>query len=112
MKCERLLMTRKDRTLTQAQVAELAGIEPQNYSKYERGTANPGLPIFERLCVALQVSASYLLGLTDSPAAVYPLTVNDELTADEAHLLSNYRACTDDWKANIAAIARTAAQGR
>lgn len=109
MNTDHLRRARANANMTQAQVAELVGIEPNNYSRYETGKHSPTLEIFERLCVALKVSASYLLGLTSSPGDVYPQPEDKRLEPDEMELLEDYRLCSEAWRLNVLMSARAGA---
>jgi len=62
---DRLLVVRRHRGLSQEQLAEKTGLFPTDISKYERGISMPTLPRLVRLARALEVSADYLLGLSD-----------------------------------------------
>ena len=53
--------------LKQNQVAESIGILPQLYLKYEKDKSVPSASVIINLANAYNVSADYLLGLTDSP---------------------------------------------
>jgi len=60
----RLLEVRKQRALSQQQVAELAGVHFTNVGKYERAEAVPSADVFNRIAKALEVSPDYLLNGT------------------------------------------------
>ena len=64
---ERLKVVRKDQNLTQKQVAIGIEILEQAYQRYEYGNKIPGIDKLEKLCRYFNVSADYLLGLTDEP---------------------------------------------
>lgn len=64
---EYLKRFRKERGLTQQQVAADIGIIPQLYQKYERDNSMPSAAIIIVLSKAYGVSADYLLGLSDEP---------------------------------------------
>lgn len=51
----------------QKMVAEELGIERTRYLKYEHGDAMPPMNVFAQICELLNVSADYLLGLSDRP---------------------------------------------
>jgi transcriptional regulator with XRE-family HTH domain len=59
-----LLEVRKQRALSQQQVAELAGVHFTNVGKYERAEAVPSADVFNRIAKALEVSPDYLLNGT------------------------------------------------
>jgi transcriptional regulator with XRE-family HTH domain len=61
---QRLSEARKRRGLAQCGLAVEAGIACSQISNYECGERLPSLENFFKLCVALNVSADELLGLT------------------------------------------------
>lgn len=62
---ERLKELRIEKSLTQQQVAEQLGITQRAYSHYEIGDREPSVALIKQLCKLFEVSADYLLGLTD-----------------------------------------------
>lgn len=64
---EKLVEARKNKCLTQDQLAEKLYVTRQAVSRWERGTAEPDLQTLARLCHILGVSAEYFIG-TDSAA--------------------------------------------
>lgn len=62
---ERLKLELKNSQLTQKQIAEKLGIDNSNITKWKSGENSPSLEVFYQLCILLDVSADYLLGLTD-----------------------------------------------
>ena len=64
---ERLKEARKLRVTTQKQVAEGIQVTESQYQKYEHGKVKPGYDIIIKLCQYFNVSADYLLGLSDNP---------------------------------------------
>lgn len=49
----------------QKQIAEECGIHPSCITQYKKGDSQPTLDVLFKLCRALDVSADYLLGLSD-----------------------------------------------
>ena len=83
---------RKEKGLTQTQLAELLNLDQTAVSKWENGKALPDTQMLVRLAQFFDVSTDYLLGL--SPL-FYPdrvKTVASGLTQDEQELLKDYRA--------------------
>lgn len=62
---ERLRFVRKARGLTQQSAANAFGISLRGYCRWEAGEREPSLTVFARIAKTLNVSADYLLGLTD-----------------------------------------------
>ena len=63
----RLLALRKDRGLTQAELAEKAGLADRTYADIERGTVNMRLTTLVKICEALNVRPNDLLLSDDAP---------------------------------------------
>lgn len=63
--CARLKEIRKQRKMTQQDIADKTGIPSTSISHIEAGSRKPSLENFFKLAVVLNVSADYLLGRTD-----------------------------------------------
>lgn len=63
----RIKAIRKERKLTQKQMAELLSTTERNYQYYEAGSREPALETFVEIADVLQVSTDYLLGRSDIP---------------------------------------------
>ena len=61
---------REDRDLTQADIAKVLQTTQQQYSKIETGRADISGEKLKRLAVFYNISADYILGLTDVPRAL------------------------------------------
>jgi len=55
---------RRDRGLTQAEVATSARLSKEVYGRIERGEMMPSVPTMQRLCHVLEVDANTLLGFS------------------------------------------------
>lgn len=62
---EKIQFLRESKNMTQKQVSEFLGIKQQQYARYEKGINEIPLHHFKNLCICFNVSADYLLGLTD-----------------------------------------------
>ena len=62
---ERLKELRIEHGLTQKELAEKLNIDPANITNWKKGVNLPSLEVFFELCKLLDVSADYLLGLTE-----------------------------------------------
>ena len=62
---ERLKGIRKNRKETQADTAQVIGIDQRQYSRYENGKNELPIRYLIELCKHWDVSADYILGLTD-----------------------------------------------
>jgi len=63
----RLKEIRLQMKFTQRQIATEIEISETQYQNYEYGKKEPTLSNFEKLCNYFNVSADYLLGLSDDP---------------------------------------------
>ena len=54
----------KNSGMAQRDIAAGIGVSPQTVSRYMRGDIFPALDTLARLCVLLDVSADYILGIT------------------------------------------------
>lgn len=61
----RLALLRKDKGISQSELANIAGIHANVLGRYERGEATPSVEMAAKLADALGVSLDYLIGKTD-----------------------------------------------
>ena len=61
---ERLQWVRDCKNITQKELAEYLGIK-QQYARYEKGINIMPITYLSKICEYLDVSADYILGLTD-----------------------------------------------
>lgn len=59
---------RNEFNLKQGDIAESIGVLQQLYYKYESGKVTPSATVIYKLARAYDVSADYLLGLSDNPS--------------------------------------------
>lgn len=64
---ERLLKLREERKETQQQLADAIGITRQSLSRYETNERTPNIELVYNIAKHFNVSADYLLGLSDNP---------------------------------------------
>ncbi|MDO4154738.1 MAG: helix-turn-helix transcriptional regulator [Clostridia bacterium] len=64
---DRLTNLRVDRDIKQEEVAQLLGIHQSAYSKYEKRRVKLQIEDLLKLCEFYNISADYILGLTDTP---------------------------------------------
>lgn len=62
---ERMRALRQDSDLSQAQIADMLGIAQTTYSQYELEKRSMPIEYLIALCKFYNVSADYMLGLTD-----------------------------------------------
>lgn len=65
MNLERLKELRKEKNLTQPDIAQMLGISATAYSKYELGKSKPDIDSLVKLSKFYEVSLDYIVGLTD-----------------------------------------------
>lgn len=64
---DRLTNLRVDHDIKQAEIAQLLGIKQSAYSKYEKRRVKLQIEDLLKLCEFYNISADYILGLTDTP---------------------------------------------
>lgn len=64
---ERIAWIRDCRSISQKEVAEALGIKQQQYARYEKGINIMPITYLNPICKILNVSADYIIGLTDEP---------------------------------------------
>lgn len=64
---ERIRNLREDKDLTQTDIANYLHTSQTVYSRYERNERSLPLEMLYELCKFYNVSADYILGLTDNP---------------------------------------------
>lgn len=69
---ERLIKTREARGLSRSELAEACGVNLRAFAAYERNENKPKVAVLAKICEVLDVSADYLLGLTDLPNRQQP----------------------------------------
>jgi transcriptional regulator with XRE-family HTH domain len=72
---------RKEFGLSQKQVADVWGVTPQTYQIYEYGKSSPSAETIKKIAVAFEVSADYLLGISDKARPTPKDTEIEQFTA-------------------------------
>lgn len=67
---ERIKNVREDRDMTQAEVGRLLHKSQQGYNHIEMGRAELKIEDLKTLCRFYNLSADYLIGLTDKPISL------------------------------------------
>ena len=101
---ERLKRARKDAHLTQLDVETCTGIGSKSISRYECGSSAPEPDTIVKLLRLYDVSAAYILGLSDRPgrfdqSADAASAATDGLSAAEQRLLAAYRGAAPERRA-------------
>lgn len=63
---EKIAYERERQNITQKEMASRLGIKQQQYSRYEKGINVMPVTYLLKICKILDVSADYILGLTDN----------------------------------------------
>jgi transcriptional regulator with XRE-family HTH domain len=63
----RILELKKEKNLLQKDIANASGVTVRNYQRYEKGEAQPTLPVLLKLADYFNVSLDYLVGRSDDP---------------------------------------------
>lgn len=98
---EKIKNLRKEKGLTQSDLARLMNVSKSTIAMYETNKNYPNLIMVKQLCQILETTGDYLIGLVDNPLEVYKSNArNDtsELHADEKNLLANYSQLNNDGK--------------
>lgn len=66
----RIREIRKEKGLSQKEIAKMINMNQTQYSRYERGENEIKVNVLIDICRALEVSSDYILGLTDDPRPV------------------------------------------
>lgn len=90
--------------LTQGELAKVLGITQDSISLWEKGKRIPDTPYIAKLAEYFDVSADYLLGLSDDLGAPIPAPP-PALPADEKELLDLYRQLNYEGKQRLLARA-------
>ena len=91
---KRLRELRKQRNLTQLQLADAISVNKQTISQYERGVRRPDFDTLDLLCDFFNVSSDYMLGKDDVTMRLIDsetLAIVDSLTDEEMNLISDFR---------------------
>lgn len=86
---EKLLTERKNRNLSQRQVANALGISEGQYAHYEKGRASPDVNMVYQICMFFNVSFDEWLGINKT--APPPASENAEKDSREQKLIEDFK---------------------
>lgn len=89
----RIIAARELKGLSQSDLSRRLHTAQQNISRYESGRNDPKASILRDFCVQLNISPSYLLGLSDDPRPSEDL--GQELTVEKVKLLDLWDRADD-----------------
>jgi len=64
MYTERLLLAREKKGMSQKELSKIIGIKQQQYARYEKGINIMPITYLKKICIALDISSDYIIGLT------------------------------------------------
>ena len=86
----RLRTLRKEKGLSQQQLAQTLGISQQSVNKYENHNVEPDIGMLSQMADLFDTTVDYLIGRSDERVP-HGRGVPPELTMSEADLLTRYR---------------------
>lgn len=105
---KRLKAARELRSMSQADLADRAGLPPSAISHYETGTRRPSFTNLRRLAEAMEVTTDYLIGRTKRPNGAD--ASDDRLLRDFERLSLADRKLARELVANLARRGRSASR--
>ena len=104
---ERLKELRKEKRITQEQLAAIIGVERSSIGKYEgKSHIIPSDDVKYRIAEYFGVTVDYLMGYSDNP---HPHSGNISLTDEESELVTIYRSLNAAGRNMVLHIARVCA---
>lgn len=97
---EKLRKTRKEKKLTQRQLADLIGAKHNSVSNWETGINRPDPDTIGLICGVLQISPNDLL-ISQVPASPHAEPDFPPLSPDESQLIHLYRSVNPDGQSRI-----------
>ena len=87
----RLIEVLKESNINQSELAKKLNIERQGITNYKNGNSIPSLDTFKKLCILLNTSADYLLGLEeyDGTEIKQQIPQQDTHTDNRSYYLKN-----------------------
>lgn len=98
----RLKQLRKEKNLTQTDIANSLGITRERYGLYEAGKRQIGLELLDKVADFYSVSVDYVIGRVDSTEPVF--------TSEEKQLLDIYRTLDERGRKTVLSSAETQKQ--
>lgn len=95
MRFNRIAILRNQRSLTQAELAEIFGVAQSTIQSWECGTRQPPLDRLIAIADYFNVSLDYLMDRTDSPAVLFD-TKKDPSPEERAQAVEAAAAALDD----------------
>ena len=102
----KLKLLRKEYGISQQKLADAIGMSQQSINQYENHGTEPDIITLSRLADFFETSVDYLIGHTDIRDHIEP-TSAFHLNADEANVITQYRALTPKERACVAQVIET-----
>lgn len=103
---ERLAQARKNRKVSQEELASRLGVHAPIIGRYERGEVKPSVEVAARIAQALGVSLDFLTGLTDRELDSEVIGLMDDLQGlekdEQSHIIKTLQSLIRDAKARAA----------
>ena len=104
----RLKELRKEKNLTQKELAQIFSKTDDSIFSWEKGRSQPSIDTIRKFCEFFEVSADYLLGIEDEYGKTFTVTTEkraETKSEEESGLLRSYRKLSATGKARVAAYA-------
>ncbi len=89
---EKLKAARKQRDLSQKELAKLIGVQAQTIGRWETGKSKPNLETLNKLCEILDVTLHYFINEEH---------VDYQLNLEETFIVNKFRELNDDGKSIV-----------
>ena len=102
----RLKELRKEKNLTQKELAQIFSTTDDSIFSWEKGRSQPPIDTIRKFCEFFEVSADYLLGIEDECGKTFTVTTEkrtETKSEEESGLLRSYRKLSATGKARVAA---------
>lgn len=89
---EQLKIARKQKSLSQAALGKLLGVQAQTIGRWENGKSKPNLETVNKLCEILDVTLHYFISEEH---------VDYQLNLEETFIINKFRELNDDGKSIV-----------
>ena len=86
---KRLKQLRKEKHLTQQDIARILNVDESTYGRYENGKRQLSIEDLQKLCQYYKVSADYILGLTEEKENEWNTTNKNVNIIQNRHNINN-----------------------
>lgn len=100
----RIRQLRKERNLTQLEIAHLVGVKEPTISNYETGKREPDKETWIKLAGVLGVTVDYLMGLSNASTEKTAAPKGDGLSDGAKRLVERYENASEEDRRRILAV--------